>query len=127
MVSENTGTLSVSSNNNNIATASGSGNPRFNVMALSDYNKGDIYDLETAKSITSGDWSTATIDTWTTFAGELNIITLNYSEYGLQESYWSSSYLSFNHSMGYYISFYNCKIFYESHGTGFSIRLARTF
>ena len=126
-VSENTGTLSVSSNNNNIATASGSGNPRFNVMALSDYNKGNIYDLETAKSITSGDWSTATIDTWTTFAGQLNITTSNYSEYGLQESYWSSSYLSFNHSMGYYISFYNGKIFSESHGTGFPIRLARTF
>ena len=96
-------------------------------MTLSDYNKGNIYDLETAKSITSGDWSTATIDTWTTFAGQLNIITLNYSEYGLQESYWSSSYLSFNHSMGYYISFYNGKIFYESHGTGKPIRLARTF
>ena len=110
-----------------VLSASGSGNPRFNVMALSDYNKGDIYDLETAKSITSGDWSTATIETWTTFAGQLNITTSNYSEYGLQESYWSSSYLSFNHSMGYYISFYNGKIFYESHGTGFPIRLARTF
>ena len=110
-----------------VLSASGSGNPRFNVMALSDYNKGDIYDLETARSITSGDWSTATIETWTTFAGQLNITTSNYSEYGLQESYWSSSYLSFNHSMGYYISFYNGKIFYESHGTGFPIRLARTF
>ena len=42
MVNENTGTLSVYSNNNNIATASVSGNPRFNVMALSDYNKGNI-------------------------------------------------------------------------------------
>ena len=110
-----------------VLSASGSGNPRFNVMALSDYNKGHIYDLETAKSITSGDWSTATIETWTTFAGQLNIITSNYSEYGLQESYWSSSYLSFNHSMGYYISFYEGKISFESHGTGKPIRLARTF
>ena len=111
----------------NVLSAVGSGNARFNVMSLSDYNKGNTYDLETAKSITSGDWSTATIEAWATFAGKLNITTSNYSGYGLKESYWSSSYLSFNHSMGYYISFYNGKTFSESHGTGFPIRLTRTF
>ena len=111
----------------NVLSAVGSGNARFNVMSLSDYNKGNTDDLETAKSITSGDWSTATIEAWATFAGKLNITTSNYSGYGLKESYWSSSYLGYNHSMGYYISFYNGKTFFESHGTAFPIRLTRTF
>ena len=110
-----------------VLSARGSGNARFKVMALSDYNNGTTYDFTNAKSITSGDWSTPTIETWVMFAGQLGITTSNYSEYGLQKSYWSSSYLSFNHSMGYYIRFYDGKTYFESHGTGFPIRLARTF
>ena len=74
-----------------VLSARGSGNPRFNVMSLSDYNNSTTYDFIDAKSITSGDWSTPTKENWSTFAGQLGITTSNYSEYGLKGEYWSSS------------------------------------
>ena len=75
----------------NVLSARGSGNARFNVMALSDYNNGATYKFEDAKSITSGDWSTPTISAWGIFAGQLGITFSNYSRYGLKAEYWSSS------------------------------------
>ena len=44
----------------NVLSARGSGNARFNVMALSDYNNSATYTFTNAKSITSGDWRTPT-------------------------------------------------------------------
>ena len=75
-----------------VLSARGSGNARFNVMALSDYNYSAKYNFTSAQSITLGDdWSTPTRETWRTFAGQLGITTSNYSGYGLREEYWTSS------------------------------------
>lgn len=75
-----------------VLSARGSGNARFNVMALSDYNYSAKYNFTSAQSITLGDdWSTPTRKTWRTFAGQLGITTSNYSGYGLREEYWTSS------------------------------------
>lgn len=108
-----------------VLTAKGSGNARFNVMALSDYDNGTTYSLTNAKSITSGDWATPAIETWRTFAGQLGITTSNYSEYGLHAKYWSSSvYTVFN---GFSISFSNGETCIENNSTVNYVRLFRTF
>ena len=108
-----------------VLTAKGSGNARFNVMALSDYDNGTTYSLTNAKSITSGDWATPAIETWRTFAGQLGITTSNYSEYGLHAKYWSSSgYTLFN---GFSISFSNGETCIENNSTVNYVRLFRTF
>ena len=108
-----------------VLTAKGSGNARFNVMALSDYDNGATYSLTNAKSITSGDWATPAIETWRTFAGQLGITTSNYSEYGLHAKYWSSSvYTVFN---GFSISFSNGETCIENNSTVNYVRLFRTF
>ena len=75
----------------NVLSARGSGNARFNVMALSDYNNSTTYNFSEARSIRSGDWSTPTNKKWSTFAGQLGITSSNYSGYGLNARYWSSS------------------------------------
>ena len=112
----------------NVLSARGSGNERFNVMALSDYNNGAEYIFSDAKFITSGDWSTPTIKVWRTFAGQLGITTSNYSGYGLKSIYWSSDLFS-NPGEGYYISFRKGGTGYTSIGSwnSFYVRLARTF
>ena len=91
-----------------VLVANGSGNNRFYVMALSDYNNGNTYQFNSAKSITSGEWKTPTKDLWAAFGGELGITTSNYSGYGLEDIYWSSSAKSTN--TGYYVSFNGGKI-----------------
>ena len=77
-----------------VLVANGSGNNRFYVMALSDYNNGQVYTFYNAREITSGEWMVPAIDEWDAFGGELGITTSNYSGYGLKATYWSSSALS---------------------------------
>ena len=111
----------------NVLSARGSGNARFNVMALSDYNNSAIYDFTSAKSMTSGDWSTPTIDTWAMFAGQLGITASNYSRYGLKTEYWSSSNNFLTLTGAYYVNFSTGKIDSTSNSAGLSVRLVRTF
>lgn len=76
----------------NVLSARGSGNARFNVMALSDYSSG--YDYHTdpqPEKITSGEWSVPTDELWAAFAEKLKITSSNYSEYGLKAEYWTKS------------------------------------
>ena len=93
----------------NVLSARGSGNARFNVMALSDYNNSATYTFTNAKSITSGEWRVPTKIEWAAFGGELGITTSNYSGYGLKATYWSSS-ASISIIIGYYASFSTGKI-----------------
>ena len=108
----------------NVLSARGSGNARFNVMTLSDYNNRD-YTFKNVENIKSGEWSVPTIETWLTIAGQLNIISSNYSEYGLKQCYWSSS----RFVGGQYISF---KTLITNNTTNdtfdtMPVRLVRTF
>ena len=75
----------------NVLSARGSGNARFNVMALSDYNDGETYRADTGKDITFGEWSTPTKNLWAAFCREIGITSRNYRECGLNSRYWSSS------------------------------------
>ena len=56
----------------NVLSATGSGNNRFDVMQLSDYNNGIKYEHEKAV-IRSGVWHTPSIDEWAQFAAGLGI------------------------------------------------------
>ena len=108
----------------NVLSARGSGNARFNVMALSDYNNSTKY---IGTYITSGEWHTPTIETWTMFAGQLGITTSNYSGYGLKETYWSNSrYYQFD-LYKYIIVFSKELIDYDNKNNQHYIRLTRTF
>ena len=76
----------------NVLSARGSGNARFNVMALSDYSSGyDYHNSISPEEITSGEWSVPTDELWAAFAEKLKITSSNYSEYGLKVEYWTSS------------------------------------
>ena len=110
----------------NVLSARGSGNARFKVMALSDYNNSARYEWFDAKGITSGEWSVPTKIELVAFGGELGITTSNYSGYGLEAAYWSSS---GNYSRyGYYVSFYVSSAGYDYDNTcKCNVRLARTF
>ena len=110
----------------NVLSARGSGNARFNVMALSDYNNSDTYSFKTAKSITSGDWRTPTKEDLAMFAGQLGITTSNYSGYGLKAIYWSSSAGSSIYR-GYYVSFSTGRINFDFTTRQYPVRLARIF
>ena len=107
----------------NVLSARGSGNARFNVMALSDYNNSATYTFTNAKSITSGEWRVPTKIEWAAFGGELGITTSNYSGYGLKATYWSSSANYFN--FGCYVNFSTGTI--DSNYGQYPVRLARTF
>ena len=107
----------------NVLSARGSGNARFNVMALSDYNNSATYTFTNAKSITSGEWRVPTRIEWAAFGGELGITTSNYSGYGLKATYWSSSANYFN--FGCYVNFSTGTI--DSNYGQYPVRLARTF
>ena len=113
----------------NVLSARGSGNARFNVMALSDYNNSSTYAFANAQSITSGEWKTPTIATWSTFAGQLEITNSNYGEYGLERIYWSSTaFTGFGSNHSYYISFYDVKSNgIEARSNKYPVRLVRTF
>ena len=108
----------------NVLSARESGNARFNVMALSDYNSA-TYTFTNAKSITSGEWRVPTKIEWAAFGGELGITTSNYSGYGLKAIYWSSS--ANGNNGGYYVSFRAGKIVGGIIISPFPVRLARTF
>ena len=110
----------------NVLSARGSGNARFNVMALSDYNNSATYTFTNAKDITSGDWRTPTKDESAMFAGQLGITTSNYSGYGLKAIYWSSS-ANFSYIYGYYASFSTGKINDTVNSAAYYVRLARIF
>ena len=109
-----------------VLTATGSGNARFYVMALSDYNNSAQYTFEKAKGITSGEWSVPTVNEWAAFGGQLGITTSNYSGYGVKAKYyWSSSPIR---SSGYLVDFRLVKITYSlDDSLPSSVRLARTF
>ena len=113
----------------NVLSARGSGNARFNVMALSDYNNSSTYAFANAQSITSGEWKTPTIATWSTFAGQLKITNSNYGEYGLERIYWSSTaFTGFGSNHSYYISFYAVMSNgIEARSNKYPVRLVRTF
>ena len=106
----------------NVLSARESGNARFNVMALSDYNSA-TYTFTNAKSITSGEWRVPTNNEWAAFGGQLGITTSNYSGYGLKATYWSSSANYFN--FGCYVNFSTGTI--DSNYGQYPVRLARTF
>ena len=109
----------------NVLSARGSGNARFNVMALSDYNNRTDYTFKNVENIKSGEWSVPTIETWITIAGQLNITRSNYSEYGLKQCYWSSS----RFVGGEYIDFktLNTRNTVDDDCTTMPVRLVRTF
>ena len=114
----------------NVLSARGSGNARFNVMALSDYNNSATYTFSNAKGITSGEWRVPTYIELATFGGQLGITTSNYSGYGLKDRYWSSSVnIYYYGGSGYYVNFSNGKIDIDSNinGLKYPVRLARTF
>ena len=107
-----------------VLSARGSGNARFKVMALSDYNNSKVYTFNNATNITSGEWRVPTRIELATFGGQLGITTSNYSGYGLKERYWSSS---GGISTGYYVNFSNGRIVSASVNLGYPVRLSRTF
>ena len=108
----------------NVLSARGSGNARFKVMALSDYNNSATYTFDNAKDKTSGDWGMPAREDWAMFAGQLGITTSNYSGYGLKATYWSSSANYFND--GYAVKFSDGKID-TVFNYQYPVRLARTF
>ena len=113
-----------------VLSARGSGNARFNVMALSDYNNSATYTFSNAKGITSGEWRVPTYIELATFGGQLGITTSSYSGYGLKDRYWSSSVnIYYYGGSGYYVNFSNGKIDIDSNinGLKYPVRLARTF
>ena len=109
----------------NVLSARGSGNARFNVMALSDYNNRTDYTFKNVENIKSGEWSVPTIETWITIAGQLNIIRSNYSKYRLKQCYWSSS----RFVGGEYINFKTLNTTYTMNDNfdTMPVRLVRTF
>ena len=109
----------------NVLSARGSGNARFNVMALSDYNNSVTYTFTNAKSITSGEWRVPTKIEWAAFGGELGITTSNYSGYGLKATYWSSS--AYINSGGYCVGFSTGTFVNGNSYYLYPLRLARTF
>ena len=111
----------------NVLSARGSGNARFKVMALSDYNNSATYYYDDAKGITSGEWRVPTRNEWAAFGGELGITTSNYSGYGLEVVYWTSS--ADSGIYGYYANFSARRIInsYDGDYDSCPVRLARTF
>ena len=110
-----------------VLSARGSGNARFNVMALNDYNKGKTYSFDSVENITSGSWRTPTKEEWAMFAGKLGINKSNYSrKYGLKSPYCTSSPNRYNN--GYYISFGEEEVESDDFGNASGyVRLCRTF
>ena len=109
-----------------VLSARGSGNARFKVMALSDYNNSATYNYSDAIKIKSGEWRVPTRNEWAAFAGQLVIYA--YYEYGLEETYWSSSVWS---PFGSTLSVYCIRFSYSDIVTEdylkCHVRLARTF
>ncbi|MFR4413344.1 MAG: hypothetical protein ACLT5B_08370, partial [Clostridia bacterium] len=111
----------------NVLSARGSGNARFNVMALSDYNNGATYRFTDAKAITSGEWSTPSRNEWAAFGRELGITNSNYSGYGLKGYYWSASANSSITDCGYCAHVSAGQIDISHYTYDYPVRLSRTF
>ena len=111
-----------------VLAATGSGNARFYVMALSDYNNSATYNYSDAIKIKSGEWRVPTRNEWAAFAGQLGITGSNYGGYGLESIYWSSSVWS---PFGSTLSVYCIRFSYSDIVTEdylkCHVRLARTF
>ena len=99
----------------------GSGNARFYVMALSDYNNGTSYTFSSIEGLTSDGWSLPDRNEWAAFGKELNISS-TYSKYGLKSQYWSSK-------VDYYAWFHMSSIVknFNSNSPKYYVRLARKF
>ena len=99
----------------------GSGNARFYVMALSDYNNGTSYTFSSIDGLTSDGWSLPDRNEWAAFGKELNISS-TYSKYGLKSQYWSSK-------VDYYAWFHMSSIVknFNSNSPKYYVRLARKF
>ena len=113
-----------------VLSAAGSGNARFYVMALNDYNNSARYEFSDARNITLGDWSTPTKNELTAFAGELRITSSNYVEYGLKDRYYSSNKYSSGTRNGFYINFSTTSVatnYWTDDTQRHYVRLARTF
>ena len=110
-----------------VLSARGSGNARFNVMALSDYNNGATYRFTDAKAITSGEWSTPSRNEWAAFGRELGITNSNYSGYGLKGYYWSASANSSITDCGYCAHVSAGQIDISHYTYDYPVRLSRTF
>ena len=111
----------------NVLSARGSGNVRFNVMALSDYNNGATYRFTDAKAITSGEWSTPSRNEWAAFGRELGITNSNYSGDGLKGYYWSASANSSITDCGYCAHVSAGQIDISHYTYDYPVRLSRTF
>ena len=108
-----------------VLTPSSSGNERFYIMAINDYNNGATYTFSNAKGITSGQWSMPTIELWAAFGNQLGITLSNYSGYGLNRMYWSSTEASISVADGYIIRF-NTEEIMNAAGR-YNVRLVRKF
>ena len=99
----------------------GSGNARFYLMALSDYNNGTSYTFSSIEGLTSDGWSLPDRNEWAAFGKELNISS-TYSKYGLKSQYWSSK-------VDYYAWFHMSSIVknFNSNSPKYYVRLARKF
>ena len=84
-----------------VLTPTGSGNARFYIMALNDYGNGGKYEFGIIKS---GEWIVPSKNEWIAFASQFGITQSNYSGYGLQRTYWTSSAGDYN-GYAYVISF----------------------
>ena len=101
----------------------GSGNARFYVMALSDYNNGASYTFSSIAGLTSGGWSLPDRNEWAAFGKELNIdMYSDYSKYGLKNEYWTSK---VNYTAWFHMGCI-CKSF-SSEPIKLYVRLARKF
>ena len=103
-----------------VLAPTGSGNARFYVIALNDYNNGTKYSYSDAKDIKSGEWKVPTANEWRTCAAQLEINAYSYSEFGLQSSYWTTDVYD-------YIGFNPDKIYDNGLFTSNPVRLTRTF
>ena len=111
-----------------VLTATGSGNARFYVMALSDYNNSATYTFNYAKGITSGEWRVSTKELWAAFAEKLRISNSYYSSYGLKAKYWTSSAYRYANNHGYCVNLSDAEIEYDGNSDNkYPVRLARTF
>ena len=103
-----------------VLAPTGSGNARFYVIALNDYNNGTKYSYSDAKDIKSGEWKVPTANEWRTCAAQLEINAYSYSKFGLQSSYWTTDVYD-------YIGFNPDKIYDNGLFTSNPVRLTRTF
>ena len=105
----------------------GSGNERFYVMALKDAVD-TPYSYFDAPKLEKDGWTIAEYRTWMTFAGSLGITKSNYTQYGLNDVYWTSSEDNLEEfDDQWYISFKEERIASLSRSLKYYIRLSIKF